>query len=105
MLVDPLLQSLDVSGTNHSQPMIVRIGGGQFGPHGKKFMLDLFQLRIDLLGQLADTRNTNRGIQFVDGSVGFDPDVILGYPGAPEEPCHALVTGSRIDFHDCDSSP
>ena len=88
-----------MSFANDPQIMLIGIRGRQFSPDRKQFMLHLIQFTIDRFPDLAYTDQSDRGIQFIYGTVSFDAYVIFANSGSTKKTRAASITGSRINFH------
>ncbi len=67
-------------------------------------MLDIEELGVEVVAVRfvgAQRRNDHpdRAVEFVDGTVGFDAQVILGHPAAPGEIGFTAVSTLGVDLH------
>ncbi len=99
VLVNPRLEALDVTLSDQPGPVLIGIRCGKFRTNGKQFALDLAQLIVNWLPGSRTASDADRGIEFIDRSIGFDTSMILGDARAAKQAGTAHVSGSCVDFH------
>jgi hypothetical protein len=75
------------------------IGGRQLRPDCEQLVLHAGQAVFNLRGKLLGTGQPQKGVQFVDGPIRLDPDIVLADSRSGKQAGFPLVPGFCIDFH------
>ena len=80
--------------------ILAAIGHAQIGAQIEQIVLDARQHGVDegVLRARVLAHQADRGIRLVDGTVGFDTQVVLAHTFAIAQTGRALVAGARVDL-------
>ena len=101
--IDVRLERFDLRGRDLSRSALLAlrcVRGGEVGAEVEQGLLDRVTEIADVLVCGLGQSVAECGVQLVDRSVGLDPEVILGHPGATEKIRFTPITAPRVDLHE-----
>ena len=100
--VDGSLQRLDVRLGNDGDAVFLDVlwQAGQLAAQVEQGVLDVLEFRFQGIAHpIGVGKQSDETVQLVYRAVGFQPGVVLGYPGAAYQGGGAFVAGFGIYFH------